>query len=111
MTDKQLSDITEKPEKVNDTQKKNGVANRRLLRIVCFIACVVSSCVLLGGIAAVIYMNSAFNNAGSDIAVIGGADGPTAIFVTAGDLSLFPFIAAVVVAVISAIGIYKTRKK
>ena len=45
------------------------------------------------------------------IGIIGGADGPTAIFVTSTGAKPLIFVILLAVAVISAIGIYKNRKK
>ena len=107
----QIDDIEKRLEAINTELKRRNEVSRKFLRIVFIMACVLSVCVLFFFVVGFIYTKVTFNAASADIAVIGGADGPTAIFVTAGDLNILPFITAVVVTVISAIGIYKTRKK
>lgn len=51
------------------------------------------------------------NEMHADSSVIGGYDGPTDIYVSSLSLNIGALITAIIAAIISAVGLYKTRKK
>ena len=57
------------------------------------------------------YYKIATNNISTDYAIIGGYNGPTNIFITQSILSPVIPVSALILTVISIVGIYKTRKK
>ncbi len=104
--------IASKLEIINEQIAKYNESRRKKYRAVCIIIFVVSLCVLVCGTVAFISHFSFMNDIDSTTAIIGGADGPTAIFVARSNTArIMPLIASFAVAVASLIGIYKNRKR
>ncbi len=86
--------------------------NRRKTRRTVFIAAfAVSICAFISGLIKYIYFLYSMNDINSSISIIGGADGPTAIFVSDKIFNLPLLLVMLIITGISAFGIYKNRKK
>jgi putative transcriptional regulator len=107
----ELSRIANKLEVINEQILKHYESRRKIWRVIFVIAAVLSGCVLLACLLGFVNLLVTMNNVGADVSIIGGADGPTAIFVTSAVFRSAPFLNALVVAVVSVVGICKTRKK
>ena len=103
----ELKIIANKLEVINEQILKYNESRRKTLRVIFVITSILAACVLLVGLVSFTF---AINEISADISIIGGADGPTAIFVANTVFHPFPFVTAIIVAVISVIGICKTRK-
>lgn len=104
--------IANKLEIINEQIAKYNESRRKKYRAVCIIVFVISICILVCGAVAFINHLSFMNDFDSTTAIIGGADGPTAIFVARSKASeLLPLILSFAAAVASFIGIYKNRKR
>ena len=106
----ELKVIANKLEVINEQILKYNESRRKTLRAIFIVISIFASCILLGSIISSIYLMFAINEASADAAIIGRADGSTAIFVSATRFKPFPLVASIIAAVISAIGICKTRK-
>ncbi len=102
-----LKTLAAKLELLNEQFAKRNERSRMIWRLI-FIAVgiVALICTARCIISAVHIAN--FNQS---TAIIGGADGPTAIFVTRSALKGMPIISAAVLFIIAAVGLYKTRRK
>ena len=110
-TNSELKIIANKLEILNEQIIKLHESRRKLWRLVFILAFTLAACVLLGGLFRYIYMLSTLNEISASTAIIGGSDGPTAIFVTKQAWKSLPFPIALLIIAVSAIGIHKTRKK
>ena len=106
----ELKVIANKLEVINEQILKYNESRRKTLRAIFVVISIFASCILLSSIISSIYLLFAINEAGADAAIIGGADGPTAIFVSATRFKPLPLVASIIATVISVIGICKTRK-
>ena len=101
----------EKLEKLNEQIAKRNDRNRKIWRAV-FIAVVIFAVISLGTDIAVLLNNKfpAGITSGS-IGIIGGADGPTNIYVSDISFRFSSIILAVIAFAVSVAGFVKTRKK
>ena len=111
------NDITEiqilaaKLELLNEQFAKRN-KSRRLILIFIFIAIgILALRVLVFGLIEFLFMLDAMIRTDSSIGIIGGADGPTAIFVASEGFVPVKIIVAAIVLIVAVVGIYKTRKK
>lgn len=107
----EIQQVAEKLELLNEQFAKRNEQNRRLWRGLCIAACVVVSGWFLLELAEVLVSALVLRNAMGDVGIIGGADGPTSIFVASASPSYLPFIVAGVLLVLAVIGICRTRRK
>ncbi len=107
----ELSVIANKLEVLNGQIARQNENRRKILRVISVVVFILAVCFTIGSTVNFLYLQTAMNSIGSNTAVIGGADGPTSIFVVNGSLRILPFVFAAVTAIISFAGIYKTRKK
>ncbi len=103
--------IANKLEIINEQIVKQNESRRKTWRVIFVVATVLVVCVWLSGIIGFIHLQSAINQTDASTAIIGGADGPTAIYISGTVFKPLGFLVTLTVAIISAIGIYKTRKK
>jgi len=106
-----LKALAAKLELLNEQFAKRNERSRKLWRtlfiavgiigLLSVIRCIISAVQLIG-------IEQTFDAA---TAIIGGADGPTAIFVTRSVLSEIPIVFTAAAIIIAAVGLYKTRKK
>lgn len=105
----ELRVIAAKLEVLNQQFAQRNENRRRAWRIAFIILGILTALYLLYHLVVIIYTQVALAQLGNDIAIIGGADGPTAIFVSS-DFKLLPGVIALIAAITSVIGICKTRK-
>ena len=107
----ELKIIANKLEVINEYMVKQNESRRKAWRVIFTITSILAAVVLIIALIGFIYFTSVTSDLSASTSVIGGADGPTAIFVTGADFNPIPIIVTGIVAIISAIGLYKTRKK
>ncbi len=100
--------LAQKLERLNQQFAKRDESKRKIWRTVFIVVGVLA---LLSLLISFIFAIDAVNKTNSSIGIIGGADGPTAIFVSRGEFKEGKWIIPIIVIVISAFGIFKTRKK
>ena len=103
--------IANKLEVINEQIIKYNESRRKTWRVIFVIASVLAACVLLSSLVGFVYWQFALNEIGADASIIGGSDGPTAIYISNNVFKPFPFAVSIIVAIISIVGICKTRKK
>ena len=107
----ELKVIANKLEVINEYIVKQNESRRKTWRVVFTIATLFSATVLIIALIGFINLVSIISDLNVSASVIGGADGPTAVFVTGTKLTPIPVVITGIVAVISVIGLCKTRKK
>ncbi len=86
-------------------------ASRRRWRAFFILLAVIAGISLLLSVAAAVFFLSIKLQDSASIGIIGGADGPTAIFVTGDPLRLPGWLITAILVTVSAAGLYRTRKK
>lgn len=107
----ELKMIANKLEIINEQIAGYQDSRRKMWRRIFVVGAAVAACILLSGLARLLFLQNAMQEMNASISIIGGADGPTAIMVAHQVLKPVPLFIALVLAVVSAIGIYKTRQK
>ena len=106
----ELKTIAVKLELLNEQFAKRNENRRRIWRIV-FIVCIIMVVgAFLTEIAAYIHYHSSMKAISESVSIIGGSDSPTNIIVTSVSLKISSLVIAFAILVISAIGLYKTRR-
>lgn len=105
-----LQSIASKLEVLNEQFAKEKERNRKIQRAVYIVLGIVSViCLIIGIVIVISYWQMEIAIDGT-VGIIGGADGPTAIVVASAEPSGLGLIVPLIAAVISAVGIYKTKK-
>ena len=107
----ELQMLASKLEIINEQIAGYREARRKTWRSVFIIAAMLSLCALAVGVVRLYHAFSFASAVQASTAIIGGADGPTAIFVTGQVVKPLPLILTLAAAVVSVVGICKTRKK
>ena len=107
----ELKVLAEQLERINEQLAKQKESSRKMWRAIFLVAAVAASCFVVGGLVSFFYFQAVTQALHATAAVIGGSDGPTNILLSRTAFQFVPFLFAVVLAVISFIGIYKTRRK
>ncbi len=107
----ELKVIANKLEVINEHIVKQNESRRKAWRVVFTITTIFSVAVLVIALIGFIYFVSVTSDLTASTSVIGGADGPTAVFITSTGFNHIPIVVAGIVAIVSAIGLYKNRKK
>lgn len=110
MSDEELRELARKLQILNENYAGLIERRRRIWRIV-FVVAIVIALVWLIGVAGVALLPSISGAEirGEDIAIIGGADGPTAIFVAG--VTPMDFVAPVLILIVAIAGICRMRRK
>ena len=109
--DSEIRMLAEKLEKLNEQIARRNDRNRKIWRAV-FIAVVIFAVISLGiDIAELVNNKFPSGISNGSIGIIGGADGPTNIYVSDISFSFSSIILTVIAFVVSVIGLIKTRKK
>lgn len=103
--------IAAKLEIINNQIAKYNETRRKMWRIIFTTVSVITICILLGSFVNFIYFQAVMNGISANTSIIGGYDGPTNIFVSNKTFKPLFLIITFTIAVISVLGIYKTRKK
>ncbi len=108
--DSELKILSAKLEIINkQIAEQNEV--RRKTRITVFTTVfVVSICIFISGLIRYLHFLYSIHDVNSSISIIGGADGPTAIFVSDKILNLPLLFVMLIIAVFAVLGMYKNRK-
>lgn len=107
-----LQSLAAKLELLNEQFAKRAERNRKIWRIICIVAgCVAISVLLFEVVALIHYFVQANASLGEDAAtaIIGGADGPTAILVASVSVKIPTFLVAILALVISILGLRRTK--
>ena len=106
-----LQSLAEKLEILNGQFAERAEKTRKIWRIVFWIAIAVAAVVLLFELTALVfYLISTRTLPESEaIGIIGGADGPTAIFVARETVDIPPLLLAAVALILSAVGLRRTK--
>lgn len=107
----ELKAIAAKLELLNEQFAKRSESRRRMWRILFITIDVIAMGALLMDFIPFIHHQIAMNEMQEDLAIIGGSDTPTNIFISSAQVPVGAVIAAVIAIVISAIGAYKTKNK
>ncbi len=105
----ELKMIANKLEIINEQIVKYNESRRKTWRMVFVILAVVTACVLARGVAEFLHLLSVMDSNPST-SIIGGADAPTAVYISSIIFKPLPFTMTVIAAIVAAVGIYKTRK-
>lgn len=103
--------IAEKLEVLNDSLAKKSERNRKIWRTSFIVVGIVSLISILRGVIASICYQQAIRDIQSSVSTIGGADGPTNVFVSNMSLNTTWLTITIVAIIVSVIGICLTRKK
>lgn len=103
--------IARKLEALNEQFARQNENRRKTWRIFFIVIGVLALMGLARWAIGSIYACSANKAMEESLAVIGGADGPTAIFVTSASANVLPVLLVGTAAVISGAGLYLTRRK
>ncbi len=106
----ELKILSAKLEVINKQLIEQNENRRKARRNVFIVAFAVSVFTFIGGLIKYIFFVYSVNDVNSSLAIIGGADGPTAIFVSDKIFNLPLLFIVLILAGISAFGVYKNRK-
>lgn len=106
-----LQSLAEKLETLNEQFAERSEKTRKIWRIIFWISIAVASVVLLFELTALVfYLISTRTLPESEaIGIIGGADGPTAIFVARETVDIPPLLLAAAALILSAVGLRRTK--
>lgn len=106
-----LQSLAEKLETLNEQFAERAEKTRKIWRIIFWISIAVASVVLLFELTALVfYLISTRTLPESEaIGIIGGADGPTAIFVARETVDIPPLLLAAAALILSAVGLRRTK--
>ena len=104
--------LSKKLEVLNEYIAKRNESKQKTLRYIFIILGTVASISIISYIAYEIYNLININNTKATISIIGGADGPTTILVASYSLrKTIKLCFSIIIAIISFIGAYKTKRK
>lgn len=106
-----LSAIAARLELLNTQLAKLNEGRRKLWHCIFTVICVTGAVALLISLTELIRCGLMMSNVDENIAVIGGYDGPTNIYVADVKLDVVALLLCVAVIIISVVGLYKTRKQ
>lgn len=107
----ELKAIAAKLEVMNEQFAKRNENRRKIWRIIFIVLGVIAAGSLLLELANFIYFRSVMDDMSASTSIIGGYDGPTNIYVSNVSLRMSMFIGTIIVAIVSVIGIYKTKRR
>lgn len=107
----EINVIAAKLELLNEQFARQNERRRKIWQIIFTAVCVLSAGYLLTELSSLLHSHFAMNAMRQNLSIIGGADAPTRIYVANAFLNFKLFIAASAAAVLSAAGIYKTRRR
>ena len=106
----ELKILANKLEIVNQQIAKQNETRRKMWRTLCIAACVAAVCILLWCLIQYVSMQSLNSAINASTAIIGGSDGPTAIWVSNKTVRIVPILISLAVLLLAVVGICKTRK-
>ena len=115
LTDKKSAEnlelIAAKLEFLNEQFAKRSERQRKIWRIIFIALGVFVLFTLFYETAGFLYFRAVMENMNANTSIIGGYDGPTSIYVSNMSFDTGKLILTLIVAVLSVVGIYKTRRK
>lgn len=106
-----MSAVEEKLEKIKNEITKQKEKQRKLWRVIFCIVLIIGISIIACNIMNLVYYRTVMNDISNNSTIIGGNDSPTNIFVISKIGNNAIFISVLFSAIISIIGIYKTRKR
>lgn len=106
-----VMELSNKLSLINEQLAANTEKKRKLIKAFSVIGVVGVIVYAIVRIITILGIKSALMTDDANMAIIGGADGPTAIFVTAYGLNIKAMIIAVIILIISIIGLCLSRKR
>lgn len=103
--------LAAKLELLNEQFAKRNENRRKIWRIIFIILGALALLSITKCLVDYIYFLNAMHEINASTSIIGGFDGPTEIYITSGNLRISQIIITMIIAVISGIGIYKTRRR
>lgn len=104
--------LSEKLTRINEQLARNAEKKRKAIRLLSIVGVVVVSLFIVIQFLGMIYLHLLPMMSGdSSTAIIGGADGPTAVFVSLPTLNIPGIIVAIVLLSASIVGICATKRK
>lgn len=100
--------IAAKLELLNEQFARESERKRKIWRTVFVVLCIAAAFTLLLQIGSLIHHSIAHE---ASVGIIGGADGPTRIFITTALPDPYSIALTVVVVIVTAFGIYRTRRR
>ncbi len=107
----ELKTIAAKLEFLNEQFAKRNEKRRKTIRIILFVVLGITVGSLLYELFMYIFFHASTVHVTGDVSYVGGVEGPASVAITNGPLNVTALIIAIVVAAISIIGIYLTKKK
>jgi len=108
----EIRQLSEKLAAVNEELARQKERSRKRRRAVFFLLAAVALIALFWGLEPFLYSALAvLGGGGRDVAVIGGADGPTAVFLTSAPSPELQTILSIAVLILAVVGICKTAKR
>ena len=107
----EIKELAAKLELLNEQFAKRNETRRKVWRIVFIVLGVLALLSIARGLTEYIYFLNAMDEINSSVSGIGGFAAPTDIYVTNVSLKISGIIITVILAVVSGIGIYKTRRR
>ena len=107
----EIKALAAKLELLNEQFAKRNETRRKVWRIIFIVLGVLALLSIARGLTEYIYFLNAMDEINSSVSGIGGFDAPTDIYVTNVSLKISGIIITVILAVVSGIGIYKTRRR
>lgn len=107
----ELDVIAAKLEILNSQMVRLHDSRRKIWHIIFILLLCAAAYPLLRCITSYLYLRFLMHSFNQSNAIIGGADGPTTIYVTSNSFDYLPLIAAAAIAILALVGIYKTSKK
>lgn len=107
----ELKTIAAKLEMLNEQFAKRNERRRKAWRLLFIVIGVLAFLSLLQEVVGFVYLLIVTDELNASTSIIGGADGPTSIFVLNSFVKHGTIIAAVLVLVVAIVGILKTRRK
>lgn len=106
-----LKALSAKLELLNEQFANQAENRRRIWRVIFIAIAVIAGLVLLGELIEFIYTQAMINSIDAGTSIIGGADGPTRIFVARTVNPIGKWLFAGIAAAAAGVGIYKTRRR
>ncbi len=102
--------LAKKLELLNEQFARQNENRRKIWKAIFWILCVAAVLAFSAELAAFLYAQAAMGSIHGDLAIIGGADGPTQIMVSVGPVHIPILLFTAAVAILSGIGLYRTGK-
>ncbi len=107
----ELKTIAAKLELLNEQFAKRNEIRRKTIRVILFVVLGIIVGSLVFELFMYIFFHTSSVHVTGDVSYVGGVEGPASVTITNGPLNVTALLFAIVVAAISIVGIYLTKKK